>query len=120
MWMRPKVPPVDVLTAKLEDVRASVVASARVLSTARVDIGATITGRVQKVAVREGERVAEGQLLVQLEQAELLAAVTQARAVRERACRGDRGDDGLEDDASRARVEIGEGLTCGEGQKCEA
>jgi HlyD family secretion protein len=85
MWMRPKVTPVDVLTAKLEDVRASVVASARVLSTARVDIGATITGRVQKVAVREGERVAEGQLLVQLEQAELLAAVTQARAVRERA-----------------------------------
>lgn len=85
MWMRPKVTPVDVLTAKLEDVQASVVASGRVLSTARVDIGATITGRVQKVAVREGERVAEGQLLVQLEQAELIAAVTQARAVRERA-----------------------------------
>ena len=82
---RPKLTAVDVLVAKLEDVQSSVVASGRVLAPARVDAGATITGRVQKVAVREGDRVSEGQLLVQLEQAELAAAVTQARAARERA-----------------------------------
>ena len=85
-WLaRPKLTAVDVLVAKLEDVQSSVVASGRVLAPARVDAGATITGRVQKVAVREGDRVSEGQLLVQLEQAELAAAVTQARAARERA-----------------------------------
>ena len=82
---RPKPVAVDVMIAKREDVQTSVVASGRVLALARVDVGSTITGRVQKVAVREGARVAEGQLLVQLEQAELAAAVSQARAVRERA-----------------------------------
>lgn len=88
--MRPKPVVVDVIMAKREDVQTSVVASGRVLSPARVDVGATITGRVLRVAVREGARVAEGQLLVQLEQQELNAALTQARAVRDR---------------SRARVE---------------
>lgn len=82
---RPKPVAVDVMLAKREDVQTSVVASGRVLSLARVDIGATITGRVQKVAVREGARVAEGQLLARLEQPELAAAVSQARAARERA-----------------------------------
>lgn len=82
---RPKPVAVDVMVAKREDVQTSVVASGRVLAPARVDAGATITGRVMKVAVREGARVTEGQLLVQLEQAELAAAVSQARAVRDRA-----------------------------------
>ena len=82
---RPKPLPVDVVVARLEDVQTSVVASGRVLAPARVDVGSTITGRVQRVAVREGARVAAGQLLVQLEQAELNAAVLQARAVRDRA-----------------------------------
>ena len=76
---------VDVVIAKREDVQTSVVASGRVLAPARVEIGATITGRVQRVAVREGARVSEGQLLVQLEQPELTAALMQARAVRDRA-----------------------------------
>jgi HlyD family secretion protein len=82
---RPKPVAVDIMIAKREDVQTSVVASGRVLAPARVDIGSTITGRVQRVAVREGARVAEGQLLVQLEQTELAAAVSQARAARERA-----------------------------------
>ena len=84
-WMQPKTVTVDVLTVKREDVQTSVVASGRVLAPARVELGATITGRVTKVLVREGERITEGQLLVQLEQAELVAAVNQARAARERA-----------------------------------
>lgn len=84
-FTRPKPVAVDIMVAKREDVQTSVVASGRVLSPSRVDIGSTITGRVQKVAVREGARVAEGQLLVQLEQSELAAAVSQARAARDRA-----------------------------------
>lgn len=82
---RPKPVAVDVMIAKREDVQTSVVASGRVLAPSRVELGSTITGRVQKVAVREGARVAEGQLLVQLEQTELAAAVSQARAARDRA-----------------------------------
>ncbi len=82
---RPKPVAVDVMIAQREDVQTGVVASGRVLAPSRVDIGATITGRVLTVAVREGARVAEGQLLVQLEQPELAAAVSQARAARDRA-----------------------------------
>ena len=84
-FTRPKTVAVDVLTLKREDVQLSVVASGRVLAPARVEVGATITGRVQRVAVREGARVAEGELLVTLEQSELKASITQARAARDRA-----------------------------------
>lgn len=82
---RPKLIAVDVLVTKREDVQLSVVASGRVLAPARVEIGATITGRVQKVAVREGAQVKAGELLIELEQLELNAAVAQARAARDRA-----------------------------------
>lgn len=82
---RPKFVMVDIVSPKLEDVQTSVVASGRVLAPARVELGATITGRVQRVAVRDGARVAEGELLVQLEQQELNASIAQARAVRDRA-----------------------------------
>jgi HlyD family secretion protein len=82
---RPKAVAVDIVVAKTEDVQTSVVASGRVLAPARVDIGATVTGRVQRVAVREGARVAAGELLVQLEKQELAAAFNQARAARDRA-----------------------------------
>lgn len=82
---RPKPLVVDALVTKREDVQLSVMASGRVLAPARVDIGATITGRVQRVAVREGARVSAGELLILLEQMELNAAVAQARAARDRA-----------------------------------
>ncbi len=82
---RPKPLGVDVLVTQREDVQLSVVASGRVLAPARVDIGATLTGRVQRVAVREGAHVRAGELLILLEQTELNAAVAQARAARERA-----------------------------------
>jgi HlyD family secretion protein len=82
---RPKAVAVDIVVVKSEDVQTSVVASGRVLAPARVDIGATITGRVERVAVREGARVAADDLLVQLEKRELAAAVSQASAARNRA-----------------------------------
>lgn len=54
--------------------------SARVQAPARVEIGSTLTGRVERVTVDEGDAVAAGALLVQLEADELRAAVAQAEA----------------------------------------
>lgn len=81
LYMRqPKAVAVEVVTATPADIQTSVVASGRVLPPARVDIGATITGRVATVRVREGARVAADQILVELEQSELAAAAAQAQA----------------------------------------
>lgn len=54
--------------------------TARVATASRVDVGATITGRVAKVLVREGVLVQRGEVLVLLEDAELAAALAQAVA----------------------------------------
>jgi HlyD family secretion protein len=63
----------------------TVVASGRVMSPARVAIGATITGRVVKVLVQEGDRVEAGQPLIELEADELRAALQQAQAAEQTA-----------------------------------
>lgn len=83
--MRPAAVAVDLVSAVAADVQTRVVASGRVLPPARVDVGATITGRVAQVRVREGARVAAGEPLVELEQSELAAALAQARAAVTRA-----------------------------------
>lgn len=54
--------------------------SARVETLSRVEVGATVTGRVQEVLVREGESVRAGQPLVRLESDEARAALAQAVA----------------------------------------
>ncbi len=82
---RPKPVAVDIVTLAIADVQTSVVASGRVLPPAKVEIGATITARVDKVLVREGARIEGGQLLVELERGEPAAAVAQARAAVARA-----------------------------------
>ncbi len=69
-------------TVRIETTRItqSVVVSGRVLAPAKSDIGATITGRVERVAFDEGEHVKAGALLIELEQSELAAALAQATA----------------------------------------
>lgn len=57
-----------------------VVASGRVMSPARVTLGALSVARVRSVEVAEGDRVRRGQLLVQLDDAEARAALDGARA----------------------------------------
>lgn len=54
--------------------------SARVATRSRVNVGATLTGRVASVAVREGDAVRAGDALVQLEADEARTAVAQAEA----------------------------------------
>ena len=57
----------------------TVVASGHVETPYRVEIGSQITGTVEEVLVREGERVLKGQPLISLESRELKAAVVQAQ-----------------------------------------
>jgi HlyD family secretion protein len=73
----PRVPAVALAEAPL--VR-TLQFSARVATASRVDLGSTITGRVLRVEVAEGERVRQGQVLVRLESDELKAALAQALA----------------------------------------
>lgn len=88
VWLymqRPKPVAVELIAVAATDIQTSVVASGRVLPPARVDVGATITGRVEAVLVREGARVGAGDVLVELEQRELKAAMVQAQAAVKRA-----------------------------------
>ncbi len=59
--------------------------SARVATRSRVDIGATVTGRVAQVLVAEGVMVRAGDALVQLEDQEWRAALAQAEAAEQQA-----------------------------------
>lgn len=83
--LRPANVAVQLISAVPADIQTSVVASGRVLAPSRVDIGATITGRVETVRVREGARVAADEILVELDPRELKAAVAQAEAAVTRA-----------------------------------
>ncbi len=74
------VPQVDVAPVRSGRLAQTVVVSGRVLAPAKVDVGATITGRVQRVAVDDGAKVAANALLIELERSELEAALAQARA----------------------------------------
>jgi HlyD family secretion protein len=68
-------PEVDVVEALPKHIRQTVVVSGRVLTPATVGIGSTVTGRVVKVGVDEGDRVAADQALIELDHAELSASL---------------------------------------------
>lgn len=75
-------PAVEVTTevAAVTAVADELVASGGIEPWARVSPGSKILGRVSRVAVREGDLVEHGALLVRLESRDLEAAVQQARA----------------------------------------
>ncbi len=75
-----RAPRVAALTLHAAPLVQSLQFSARVATASRVDIGSTITGRVQSVAVAEGAQVQQGQVLLRLEDEELRAALMQAQA----------------------------------------
>jgi len=76
---------VDIARVRTARLTQSVVVSGRVLAPARVDIGATITGRVQAVKVDAGDHVKAEQVLIELERTELAAALAQAVAAEQAA-----------------------------------
>ena len=63
------------------DLVSAVTASGKIEPKTSVDISADITGRIVRIAVREGEVVKKGQFLLQIDPAEYQAAVTRAEAV---------------------------------------
>ncbi len=71
-------PTVAVVPVVQRDFVQSVVASGRVQTPHRIDIGAQITGTVVAVPVAEGQTVRAGQVLVELDATELKAALQQA------------------------------------------
>lgn len=73
-------PKVEVSAVKREDLVQTVVATGRVITPVRIELGAIAVGTVAKVGVREGERVAAGAVLANLKDDEQRAAVAQARA----------------------------------------
>lgn len=78
-------PAVDVYPVTRSDLLQTIVASGRVETPLRVDIGSQLTGTVAAVPVEEGQAVKKGQLLIALENSEAVAAVEQARAAVEQA-----------------------------------
>jgi HlyD family secretion protein len=81
-WFAMRERPLEVAatTARTQPLQRTLLFSARVQTPARVDLGATVTGRVAQVAVDEGDAVAAGAVLLRLEDDEWRAAQAQARA----------------------------------------
>jgi len=79
-WWALRVPVVAALTVQPAPLVRTLLFSARVATSSRVDVGSTLTGRVLEVAVDEGAQVRRGDVLVRLESEELRAALGQAQA----------------------------------------
>ena len=63
------------------DLVAAVTASGKIEAKTSVDISADITGRIIRIAVREGDVVKKGQFLIQIDPAQYQAAVSRAEGV---------------------------------------
>ena len=72
--------PTKVYAATSGELVQSVVASGRVISPQRITIALQGTGRVRRVAVKEGQQVERGQLLIELDNSDSRASLAQASA----------------------------------------
>lgn len=79
-WRLLLPPSVPSLTVTRQPLIQTVVATGRVRADSRARLGAQVTGVAARVLVREGDTVAAGTLLIQLDDRELAGAVAQARA----------------------------------------
>lgn len=84
-WFALRGAPSDAVAAHYAPLVRTLQFSARVATLSRVDVGSTVTGRVEEVLVREGDRVREDQPLIRLESEELKAALAQAVATEQQA-----------------------------------
>lgn len=62
------------------DLVASVTASGQIRPQTKVDLSADVSGRIVRLAVREGQMVARGQFLLQIDPEQATAAVDRAQA----------------------------------------
>lgn len=79
-WRAWRPEPVALVAVAEAPLVQTLVFSGRVAAPVRVDLGATVTGRVVEVTVREGDSVRAGDALARLESAELQAQLAQAQA----------------------------------------
>lgn len=79
-WGVLRAPTVGAISLSLAPLVRTLQFSGRVVTSSRVDVGSTVTGRVLQVAVEEGAQVKKGDVLVRLENDELYASVEQAKA----------------------------------------
>jgi HlyD family secretion protein len=75
-----KATKVQVETVERMDLTEIVSASGRIQPKVSVDISADITGKIEEVAVREGDRVAKGQLLLRLDPTQYRESLRSAEA----------------------------------------
>ena len=68
-------------TVARRDLVSAVTASGKIEAKTSVDISADITGRIIRIAVREGDLVSKGQFLIQIDPAQYQAAVARAQGV---------------------------------------
>jgi len=68
-------------TVARRDLVSAVTASGKIEAKTSVDISADITGRINRIAVREGDLVSKGQFLVQIDPAQYQAAVSRAQGL---------------------------------------
>lgn len=77
---REKPVEVRIETVGRQDLVASVTASGQVIPRTKVDISSDITGRITRLAVKDGDEVKEGQLLLQIDPQQFEAQVQRAEA----------------------------------------
>ena len=64
-----------------KDLVAAVTASGKIEAETKVDISADVTGRILKIAVKEGDLVTKGQFLMQIDPAQFEGAVNRGQAL---------------------------------------
>ena len=80
-----RAPAIATVVPERVELVQTVVATGRVRSLARAQLGAAVSGTVARVRAREGDRVVAGQVLVELDGGEARAQLLQARAALARA-----------------------------------
>ena len=75
-----QAPRVDVVIAQKRPLVQRLVTTGRVMAPARIELGTTVLGKVVEVRVQDGATVAEGELLVRLDDTIARAEVAQAKA----------------------------------------
>jgi HlyD family secretion protein len=101
---------VDTVAAERREVVETLVSTGRVRSVSRTSLGASLVATVDRVLVEEGDNVAAGELVIELDSHELTAAAAEARArvaAAEAALRGVVADDlpGARADLAAAETE---------------
>ena len=79
-YFAPRAKPVDVVGVERGPLVQSIVATGRVATPARIEISSQLAARIERIEVREGDRVRAGQLLVGLRSDEATASLAAARA----------------------------------------